>query len=81
MVFEDSKIIIQALVLKKLSLHLNISRILHKINMIASKFWKIRFFHVLQDLNGQADAEANRAILLGRSIISVDDRESFCNIP
>ena len=81
MVFRDSKIIIQVLVLKKLSLHLNISRILHKINMIASKFWKIRFFHVLRDLNGQANAEANRVVLLGRSIISVDDRESFCNIP
>ena len=80
-VFGDSRIIIQAMILKKFPSHLHISRILHKISMIASKFQKINYYHVLRGLNSLADAEANKAVHLGRSIISVDGRETKCNLP
>ena len=80
-VFGDSRIIIQAMILKKYPSHLQISRILHKISLIASKFKKISYYHVLRGLNGLADGEANKAVHQGRSIISVDGRETHCNLP
>jgi len=79
-VFGDSRIIIQAMSLKKYPSHLQLSRILHKISLLSSKFQKIRYFHILRGLNSLADAEANRGVLLSRSTIMVDGRESLCNL-
>ncbi len=80
-VFGDSRTIIQALSLKKFPAQFQLSRILLKISLLASKFQKTSYYHVLRGLNSLADDEADRAALLSRGIISVDGRESFCNFP
>ena len=79
-VFGDSKLIIQALGSKNLSTNIFLISILKKILLLVSN-WDISFFHVLCGLNEQADLEANKAALLGRSILVVNGRESQCNIP
>ena len=69
------------MILKNYPSHLQISRILHKILLIPSKFKNINYYHVLRGLNGLADVEANKAVHLSRGIISVDGRETICNLP
>jgi len=80
-VFGDSRLIVQAMALKKVPPHLHISRILLKISRIADRFRNIRFYHILRNLNNMADAEANKAVLLSRSFIDINGRISSCNIP
>ena len=80
-VFGDSKLIIQALRSKNLLSNIFLISILKKILLLASKFKEISFFHILHGLNDQADLEANKAVVLGRSVLVVNGRDSHCNIP
>ena len=55
--------------------------ILKKILLLASKFKEISFLHILRGLNEQEDLEANKAAVLDRNVLAVNDRYSHCNIP
>lgn len=79
--FGDSRIIVQAMNTKRSPSQVHLTHLFKKINLLASKFQKISFFHVLRDLNALADQEANNGSLLGRSLLSLDGIVSFCNIP
>ena len=80
-VFGDSKLIIQAMRSKKLPSNIFLISILKKILLSVAKFKEIIFFHVLRGLNEQEDLEANKAALLDRSVLVVNGKDSFCNVP
>ena len=80
-VFKDSRIIVQAMNTKRSPSQVHLAYLFKKINLLASKFQKIRFFHVLRDLNDLVDLEAIIGSLLGRSLLFIDGTVSFCNIP
>ena len=80
-VFEDSKLIIQALRSKKFPTNIFLISIIKKILLLAAKFKEISFFHILHGLNDQADLEANKVATLDRNILVVNGRDSLCIIP
>lgn len=80
-VFGDSRIIVQAMNTKRSPSQVHLAHLFKKINLLASKFQKIRFFHILRDLKALVDLEANNGSLLVRSLLSLDGTVSFCNIP
>lgn len=80
-VFGDSRIIIQALHSKKNPSQLQLSIILRRIKSFLPKFHKISFYHILRNLNSQADLEANQGVLLSKGSLSVNQIDCFCNIP
>jgi len=80
-VIGDSRLVIQAMKTKKLPTTLHMIPIFKKIFLSISKFKEISFYHVLRGLNAQADLEANKEALLDRSILIVNSRESFSNVP
>ena len=80
-VFGDSKLIIQALRSKKFPTNIFLISIIKKILLSVSKFRAISFFHILCGLNEKTDLEANKAAVLGRSILVVNGRDSHCIIP
>jgi ribonuclease HI len=65
-VFGDSRIIIQALSSKNLTSHMRLRQILKKIKLLMTTFQSIQLFHILRELNGEADKEANKAVLLSK---------------
>jgi len=80
-VFGDSRIIIQALHSKKNPSQLQLSTILRRIRSTLPKFHKISFFHILRNLNSQADMEANKGVIRSKGSLSVNQLECFCIIP
>ena len=62
MVFGDSRIIIQAMNGGRKSDNNRIARLSRRIRSISKLFRKVRFYHILRDLNALADMSANKAI-------------------
>lgn len=58
-VFGDSMLIIQTLVTHRPPKQLKLLHILGKIKILLSSFQSIQFFHILRDLNVEADQSAN----------------------
>ena len=81
MVFDDSRLLIQAIIRKKRPSHLQLAQIFQKIHLLCNNFQTIRFFHVLRGLNSLADNAANDGTLLGRGILHMDGVETRCDIP
>ena len=73
-VFGDSRLIIQAANSKRNPAQVHLSTILKKVKLMRSKFQKIRFFHILRNLNSMADLEANNGTFLS---VSFGPREVF----
>jgi len=80
-VFGDSRLIIQALLYPKTSHQVHLATIIKKIRLLLSKFNKISFFHILRNLNSQADMEDNLGSLCTRRSLVVNSIESSCSIP
>ena len=80
-VFGDSQIIIQVANSKRNPAQVHLSTILKKVKLMHSKFQKIRFFHILRNLNSMTDLEANNGTLLSKNSLSVNGTETLCNIP
>jgi ribonuclease HI len=80
-VFEDSHIIIQALYSKNLPSHMRLRKILKKIKLLLTTFQSIQLFHILWELNGEADKEANKAVLLSKGVLSLDGNEGYDKLP
>ena len=62
LVFGDSRIIIQAMNEGRKSDNNRTARLTRRIRSISKLFRKIRFYHILRDLNALADMAANKAI-------------------
>jgi len=80
-VFGDSHIIIQALSSKNLPSHMRLRKILKKIKLLLTTFQSIQLFHILWELNGEADKEANKAVLLSKGVLSLDGNEGYDKLP
>ena len=78
MVFGDSRLIIQELNGGSRSKKERIARLIRRIRYKANLFRKIKFFHILRNLNVLADSAANKSIAIGlnelnvNSIVSID---------
>ena len=71
-VFGDSRLLIQALIRKKLPSQLKLALIFQKIQLLIKRFVSIKFYHVLRGLNSLADGEANKGSLLSRGSLQID---------
>lgn len=80
-VFGDSTLIIQALNLNSTPSQIQLASIFEKIKLTLPQFRKIPFFHILRQLNSQADLEANRGAIRCRRSLLVNSDESICIIP
>jgi ribonuclease HI len=80
-VFGDSRIIIQALSYKNLTRHMRLRQILQKIKLLMTTFHCIQLFHILRELNGEADKEANKAVFLSKGVLLLDETEGFDKLP
>ena len=80
-VFGDSRILINALITKKIPAHIKLHHIFQKILHLSKYFQNIRYFHVLRVLNMQADKEANSGAALDQSILCIDGVYQRCDIP
>jgi len=80
-VFGDSRLIIQAMNSLSNPLQIHLVRILKKIRSMLVKFQKIPFYHILRQLNYQADLEANLGSASSQITLSVNFEESHCIIP
>jgi hypothetical protein len=72
MVIGDSKILIQAMVTNTLPNQMNLRQISKKILWLSHSFHKIDFFHVLRQLNGEADQAAKAATPLSKGQLSIN---------
>ena len=78
MVFGDSRLIIQELNGGSRGKNERIARLIRRIGFKANLFRKIKLFHILRDLNVQADSAANKSIAIGlnelnvNSVVSID---------
>jgi hypothetical protein len=46
-----------------------------------STFHAIHLFHILRELNGVADKEANKAVLLSKGVLLLDGIEGLDKLP
>lgn len=80
-VFGDSQTIIKAIVDNSSPLDLRLSRLLSRINSLTYSFQNLEFLHIKRDNNKEADAEANKAVLLPLGNYIRDGEEGWDPIP
>ena len=80
-IFGDSRIIMQALNLKKAPNCMGLAHYHRKITFQLKAFEEVKFYHVLRNLNHLADSEANSGASLSKGIIIVNGNEDFMPIP
>ena len=69
----DSRVIIQAIIRHSKTQSAILNNLLEKIHLLLRNFKSYKFFHVLRDLNGEADEEANRGTLLEPRVLKVNE--------
>ena len=78
MVFGDSRLIIHALNGGRRGKNERIARLINRIRSKAKMFRRLKFFHILRELNVMADLAANKSIVVGHnelivnSVVSID---------
>ena len=80
MVFGDSRLIIQALNGERKGKNEQIVRLIKRIRSKAKMFRKVKFFHILRELNVLADLASNKSIAVGLNELIVNSVVSI-NIP
>ena len=80
-VIGDSRIIIQALNLKKAPKNMGLAHYYRKVITQLKDFDDIKFYHVLRDLNQMADYEANTGVSLNKAVLLVNGSEKQEPIP
>ena len=60
---------------------INLAQIYRKILLLLSHFSSVKAFHVLRNLNGPADAEANWGTRLNKSQLIINGESSIVMIP
>jgi ribonuclease HI len=69
----DSRVIIQAIINHSKTQSAILNNLLDKIHLLLRNFKSYKLFHVLRDLNGEADEEANRGTLLEPGVLKVNE--------
>ena len=72
MVFGDSRLIIQALNGGRRGKNERTTRFISRIRSKAKMFRKVKFFHILRELNVLVDLAANRSIAVGLNELIVN---------
>eukprot|EP00253_Pinus_taeda_P029236 PITA_29236 len=80
-IFWDSQSIIKAMVDKSSPSDLRLSRLLSRIRVLTNTFQNLEFLHVKRENNKEADAEANKAVLLPPGALLRDGDEGWDPIP
>ena len=80
-VIGDSRLVIQALLISSPPSQLNIHHLIKKLQILATSFQKIDYFHVLRKHNTKADQAMNFASCLDKGILVLNDTSSYCHIP
>jgi hypothetical protein len=60
---------------------MRLRQILQKIKLLMSTFHSIHLFHILGELNGEVDKEANKAVLLSKGVLILDGIEGLDKLP
>jgi hypothetical protein len=60
---------------------MRLRQILKKIKLLLDNFQSIQLFHILWELNGEADKEANKAAMLSKGVLSLDGNEGYDILP
>jgi ribonuclease HI len=81
MVIGYSQILIQAMVTNSLPNQMKLWQLLNKIQQLSKSFQNINFFHVLRQLNGEADHAAKAATPLNKGQIYFNGTFSFTPFP
>ena len=71
-VFGDSRLIIQVLNGASKSRNLRLSRLIKIIKVLSKSFQRLKFFHILCELNDVADQAANKSMGLSKNEMSVN---------
>jgi ribonuclease HI len=74
LVFEDSRMIINSINSHSLPQNMRLRHLLQKINNLISFFHKIEFFHILRDLNSEVDRAANKATLMRKEHLTLNEK-------
>jgi len=77
----DSRIIIQAIINHSKTQSITLNNLLDKIHLLLRNFKSYKFYHVLRDLNGEADKEANRGALLEAGVLTVNEVIESVELP
>ena len=72
MVFADSRLIIQALNEGRKGKNERTTRLIKRIRSNAKMFRKVKFFHILRELNVLMDLAANKSIAVGLNELIVN---------
>ena len=80
-VIGDSRINIQDFKMKKASKRMDLAHYHRKITAQLKDFEEVLFYHVLRNLNQNADHEANRGASLRKGVLLVNGNEHYCPIP
>ena len=72
LVFGDSRFIIQALNGGRKGKNEQTTRLIKRIRTLSKMFKKINFFHILRELNEEADLVANKSIVVGLNELIVN---------
>ena len=80
-VIGDSRINIQALKMKKAPNSMDLAHYHRKITIQLKYFEEVMFYHVLRNLNQNADHEANRGASLSKGVLLVNGIEQYFPIP
>ena len=77
----DSRIILHHLICREFPSSFLLRQVIRRIFLLLPLFSSIEFFHVLRDLNEQADSAANEAISIGLGVLSINGVQSLDPIP
>ena len=77
----DSRLILHHLICRELPSSSRLRQVIRRIFLLMPLFSSIEFFHVLRDLNEQADSAANEAISIGLGVLSINGVQSLEPIP
>jgi ribonuclease HI len=77
----DSRMIISAIIRSSKNQSAQLNNLLDKIRLLLRSFTSYKLFHVLRDLNEDADAEANRGALLAPGSLNLNGLLSTVEMP
>ena len=77
----DSRIIIQALNLKKAPNNMELAHYYRKVISQMNAFEEVKFYHVLRNLNQNADHEANMGVSLSKGVLCLNGNNNHVPIP
>jgi ribonuclease HI len=77
----DSRVVIQALIRHSKTQSASLNNLLDKIHLLLRNFKSYKLYHVLRELNGKADVEANKGTLLAPGILKVNEMVSSVALP